>query len=306
MRLLSFIFFFIPPQARKFATALLIILLLPTPLCFAQDDAKKSITVPTGQFDDLKHTRSGRVDKIIDGLTILLKDKKIIRLASLDIPDFSNNRETPYNEAAQKLLQKFLPEGTEIMIYQTRVAKKGRVNRMNHQLGHILVKKGEIWINGALLAHGLARTYTAPNAPEMNAQMLSAEQTAREEKRGMWAEGSKFPIFTPDNASQAIGQFVIVEGVVEKTATVKNKVYLNFGKDWKTDFTVMITPALRKKLAHQGIDTLSMAHQKIRVRGYLREYNGPLIELEAPEHLELFIDLSLISADEKPNLTATP
>ena len=299
MRTLSFVAFLFLPQACRHATAFLIftLLILAPSYSYAQDSAPKSITVPTGQFDDLKHTRSGRVDKIIDSLTILLSDKTILRLASLDIPDFSDTHEAPYSEAAHKLLQELLPKGTEVMFYQTRMAKKGRVNRMNHQLGHILIKKGRIWINGALLAHGLARVYTAPNAPETLKQMIAMEKTARSEKRGFWAEDSKFPILTPDNASQAMGKLAIIEGVVEKTATVKNKVYLNFGKDWKTDFTIMITPALRKKLAHKGIDPLSMAHKKLRVRGYLREYNGALIELEAVEHLEYPLKSHLIKLD---------
>jgi endonuclease YncB( thermonuclease family) len=303
----SFTSFYLP-QACKYATAVIIftLFLLVSPHSHAQENEAKSITVPTGQFDDLKHTRSGRVDKIIDGLTILLKDKKIIRLASLDIPDFNNNQEAPYNEAAHQLLQDTLPEGTEVMIYQTRVAKKGRVNRMNHHLGHIVTKKGTIWVNGTLLSHGLARVYTAPKAPEMNIQMLAVEQAARTAKRGIWATESKFPVLRPDSAEQAMGKLALIQGVVQKTASVKNNIYLNFGKNWKIDFTIMIPPSLRKKLAHNGIDPLNMAHKAVRVRGYLREYNGPLIELEAPEHLEYPLDLSLISESEKPSLRPIP
>lgn len=246
----------------------------------------KPVTIPTGQFDDLKHTASGRVDKVIDGLTLLLKDKKIIRLASLDIPDFNNQRDAPYALAALKLLEETYPEGTEVMLYQTRMAKKGRVNRLNHELSHIVTKKDRIWAQGLLLSHGLARVYTAPDAPEMNAQMLTTEAKARTEKQGMWEEGGVYAVLTPDTANSAMGQLAIVEGVVQKTATIKNNVYLNFGENWKTDFTVMITPDLRKKLAHNGIDPLSLSQKKIRVRGYVREYNGALIELEAAEHLE--------------------
>lgn len=173
------------------------------------------------------------------------------------------------------------------MIYQTRMAKKGRENRMGHQLGHIVTKKEPQWINGALLAHGLARVYTSPNAPEMNDQMLMVEDEARREKRGLWAEGSEYNVLTPETADQAMGKLAIIEGVVVKSASVRNNIYLNFGQDWKTDFTVMITPALRKKLAHKGIDPLGLSGKKLRVRGYVREYNGPLIELETPEHFEL-------------------
>lgn len=269
----------------RFLSLFIIFIFLLNP-AYAQENEGQTLKVPQPDLSALKHTQSGRVDKIIDGLTILLKDDTILRLASLDIPDFNNNQEAPFTEAALTYLKKSLPEGTEIMIYQTRMAKKGRVNRMNHKLGHILTKKDQIWVNGALLNQGLARVYTSPNAPEMHDQMLEIENNARNAKLGMWTDISFYPVLKPETASEAMGQLAIIEGKVEKTASVKNNVYLNFGKDWKTDFTIMITPAIRKKLARQGIDPLNLAHQTLRVRGYVRQYNGPLIELEAPEHLE--------------------
>ena len=269
---------------------------------YAEENAEKPIEVPKGQFEDLKHTKTNRVDKVIDGLTVLLKDKTIIRLASLDIPDFHIWRNAPHSEAALKLLEEKLPEGTEVMIYQTRMAKKGRLNRMNHQLGHIVTKKDELWIQGLLLSHGLARVYVAPDATEMIGQMYETEQKARDNNLGIWSEESDFPLLNPDNISQAMGEMAVVEGTVEKAATVRNNIYLNFGKDWKTDFTIMMTPTLRKDLARKGINLMNLSGKKIRVRGFVREYNGPLIELDVAEHLEY----PLPSADEKPILKPNP
>ncbi len=249
------------------------------------------IIIPMPEFNTLKHTKSGRVDKVIDGLTVLLKDKTIIRLASLDIPDFHIQRDAPYSENALNLLQDTLPTGTEILLYQTRKAKKGRENRMGHALGHIVTKKTEksapVWINGALLTHGIARVILTPNALEMFNAMITAENGARENKRGMWREGSDYLVLNSDSSAQALGRFALIEGRVEKTASIRNNVYLNFGKDWKTDFTIMITPAMRKKLAQKNIHPLSLGGKTVRVRGWPREYNGPLIELDVPEHLEL-------------------
>jgi endonuclease YncB( thermonuclease family) len=249
------------------------------------------IQIPVPDLSSLKHTKSGRVDKVIDGLTILLKDKTIVRLASLDIPDFHIWRDAPHSDKALKLLEDTLPTGTEIMLYQTVKAKKGRLNRMNHALAHIVTKSTKetesVWINGALLAHGIARVMMAPTAPEMANQMLKAETAARQEKRGIWADDSEYRIQSHETAEKYIGQFAIIEGRVEKAASVRNNVYLNFGKDWKTDFTIMINPTLRKKLAHGGIHPLSLGGETVQIRGWLREYNGPLIELDIPEHLQL-------------------
>ncbi len=268
----------------------IIICLLPCGASFAQGQKEEAppsaVKAPDADFTELKHTKSGRIDKIIDGLTVLLKDGTIIRLASIDIPDFSIWRDAPYSEEALALLQKTLPEGTEVMMYQTRMAKKGRITRMHHELAHLVTKKDNIWIQGLLLANGLARVYTAPDAAEMLDQMLKTEQEARKSKIGIWADDSPYLILTPETAEKASGEFAIVEGVVESSASVRNDIYLNFGKDWKKDFTIKISPEDRKKLAHKGIDPLGMAHQKLRVRGWIRDYNGPMIELEDPSHLE--------------------
>lgn len=269
----------------KFIFAFFLIFSFPT---YAEEEkAPEPIVIPTADFSELKHTKSGRIDKVIDGLTILMKDKTIIRLASLDIPDFHSQRHAPYSEEALKLLQNTLPTGTEVLLYQTRKNKTGRENRMGHALGHIVTKKEPIWINGAFLSHGIARTIIAANAVEMSAQLLKAEQQARTHKRGIWSKGSDYLVLTPDTAAQAMGQYAIIEGIVQKTASIRNNVYLNFGENWKTDFTIMITPTIRKKLAQQGIHPLSLSGETVRVRGWAREYNGPLIELDVPEHLEL-------------------
>lgn len=294
----------------------IIALLYASAPAFAQEtqpdaNAQKDIKVPTADFSSLKHTKSGRVDKIIDGLTILLKDDTIIRLASLDIPDFSDWRDAPYSYAAMDLLVETLPEGTEVMIYQTRMAKKGRLNRLKHELAHIMVKKDDLWLQGLLLSHGLARVYTTPNATELVDQMLNAENMAREASLGIWGNESDHKVITPEQTADHLGHFAIVEGTVQKAASVRNNIYLNFGKDWKSDFTIMLTPALRKQLSRQGINPLGLAQQKIRARGWLREYNGSLIELEDASHLETFpvdqlSNQKLQNTPESPSLSANP
>lgn len=253
----------------------------------ASETTQVPVKILTPDFSDLKHTKSGRVDKVIDGLTFILKDKTILRLASLDIPDFAIWRNAPYSEDALKLLQETLPEGTEVMVYQTVTAKKGRLNRMNHELAHIVTKQEPVWLNGALLAHGLARVMIAPNAPEMVEQMLLTEQEARKNKRGIWSDESDYKVLTPETAEKAMGEFAIIEGRIENAASVRNDIYLNFGKDWKKDFTIMIKPTMRKELSHRRINPLSLQGQVVRIRGWLRDYNGPLIELDVPEHMEL-------------------
>ena len=253
-----------------------------------QEAEKSDVNTAIIDFSDAKHTKSGRIDKIIDSLTIELKDGTIMRLASIYIPDFHNLENALYAERALKVLREKLPERTEVMLYQTRDRKKGRINRMGQQLAHLVIKKDKkIWVQEELLKEGLAYVYTAPNNRLMLDDLYLAEALARKEKKGIWAQDSLYKVITPEEAENKVGDFTVIEGTVEKVATVRNNTYLNFGKNWKTDFTIQITPATRKQFAKQGFNVLNFAKQKIRVRGYLREYNGPLIELKDTAHFEI-------------------
>lgn len=274
-------------------------LILPTPSAISEEKEGASIKIPTADFTDLKHTKSGRIDKVIDALTILLKDGTVVRLSSIDIPDFHIWDDAPYSDKAFQLLKENLPERTEIMLYQTRNAKHGRVNRKNQQLAHVLIKNNKTWLQGLYLAHGVARVYTTPHNTDMLHQMYKAEEKARTAQIGIWQKDSPYQVISPEQAPKHIGEFSIIEGTVQKIATIRNNIYLNFGKDWKTDFTIMITPNLRKKLSHQAINLSTLAQTDVRVRGILREYNGPLIELEDITHLEI------LHKEEEPNSVKT-
>lgn len=241
---------------------------------------------PGSAFDGLKRTGSGRVDRVIDGLTILMKDGKIIRLAGIDIPGYGRE-DSDIPLLAFQVLQKLAPENTELVLYQTRSAKAGRENRMGQHLAHIYSEKDNVWLQGGLLAIGLARAMSSAANPEMIAEMLQQESLARKAGEGIWAKDSPYRLFGPDELANKIGTVQVVEGRIEKAASVRNNLYLNFGKDWKTDFTVRMDTGLRKELSRQGIDPVALSGRRVRVRGYIEEYNGPMITLETIHHLEI-------------------
>jgi endonuclease YncB( thermonuclease family) len=282
---------------------LFILLLLSPSLAIAQDSDPFSFITSS---KELKHTYSGKIDKVIDGQTLLLTNDKIVRLVGLDIPAFQQSPDFDFSLKAKMLLTEMLPKGTDVMIYQTRMAKKGRVNRMGHDLGHILTKESKDkppqWLQGVLLAKGLARVYTSSSNPELAQEMLSLEHKAISAKTGLWSDDSPFKMLSPDTAKQGMGNFTIVEGAVTKTATVKNTLYLNFGQDWKTDFTIMISSSLRKELARRPLDLMNLGGKTVRVRGWLRDYNGPLIELEDAGHLEILTTSPLQAPTKETNL----
>jgi hypothetical protein len=169
---------------------------------------------------------------------------------------------------------------------------------MNHVLGHLTCGKDDIWIQGTLVAEGLARVRTTPENKEQYLKLLELEKSARDKKLGLWAIPMN-SILTPLTASQNMNNFGIVEGQVYATAQNKQSIFLNFTSDWKTDFSVAIPAKLRKDFSKLRIDPMSLRAKKIRVRGWMRSYNGPYIELDHAEQLELVTDTQPEKRTEK-------
>lgn len=259
-----------------------------------------------GDFKEMKNSATARIGMVIDAQTIMLNDGKIVRLLGIDYPLVTGDSDGGPAIMGKTALEQRLPKGKEVLLYQNKNREKGRINRMGHTLAHVVVKDRTEWINGALVAQGIAWTSTDVTNPAMAAQLYALEDAARKAKKGLWSEGSPFGLLTPETASQGDGTFRVVEGTVNRAATSKNNLYLNFGTDWKKDFTVMITPAIRKALSKKGIDPMSLAGQKVRVRGWLREWNGPFIELETPERLEVLSTVSSTAPSTETKPMADP
>lgn len=256
----------------------------------AQDEtAKEYIAAPRMSEDqmrqELRMTKAGQVAQIIDPLRVQLHDGTIIQLASLDIPDMNVTDSGEHALAARDFLQEFLDQ-QPVRLYQTKNADTGRENRMGYQLGHLVRKSDEAWVQGTLLSNGLARILPTTRNLELTTDMIALEDEARAAGRGLWADPA-YAILTPDNAAQGLNGWAIIEGKPLKIATVKNTVYLNFGADWRSDFTIVVEPTVRKKLAQSGIDVMNLAGKTVRVRGWVEDYNGPSIKLSAAPWLEV-------------------
>jgi endonuclease YncB( thermonuclease family) len=149
-----------------------------------------------------------------------------------------------------------------------------------------LTRADGVWIQGEMLKSGMARVYTFADNRMLAAEMYALEREARETKRGIWGN-SFYAIRTPEETGKFLGTFQLVEGTVVNAAKVRGRAYLNFGPDWKTDFTVTIPPAAQKMFRDADVDTAALAGKRIRVRGWIDSYNGPMIEATHPEQIEV-------------------
>ena len=248
-------------------------------------------------FSALLQPKTVTADQIINALTIRLNDDRIIQLSGIEIPDL-----TPYDAGAialqaQEELKRLLPN-RKIRLYLTKGSDKGRVNRMGYELAQVelppRVHTGDqssehIWLQGYLLLNGLARARPNERNPEMVAQMYALEEKARQAGVGMWnaEQYPQYKILDPLNDTIPLNDFAIVEGIVKSVATVRNTTYLNFGQNWRDDFTIAIDGNLRREFSKTGQNLLSLQGQRVRVRGWAEDYNGPFIRLEDLSLIEL-------------------
>lgn len=140
-----------------------------------------------------------------------------------------------------------------------------------------------------LVANGLARVQPLQGDLTVAAKLLPLEASARDRKLGLWSDSADpaFAVATPETAGRLLNTFGIVEGTVVNAAAAKGRYYLNFGPDWKTDFTAELSKPAVNLLALQKIDWTKLADHRVRVRGWIEDRNGPMIMVTAPSQLEV-------------------
>lgn len=133
----------------------------------------------------------------------------------------------------------------------------------------------------AMLRAGVAVIYATVKLPE---GWAAAEASAREAKRGIWARAGW--VIAAENAAQHVQEFHVVEGTITRVFETKASTYLNFGANWRNDFSVTITGRARRSM--KALLPQLQAGTRVRVRGTLAEENGPMLTITRPEQLEIY------------------
>jgi micrococcal nuclease len=237
---------------------------------------------PAGSM--LTQGTSAKVVEVVDGDTVVLDDGKEVRLVGIQAPKLPLNRpnfkEWPLAREAKEELEKLILSKRVTLSYGgTRTDRHGRT------LAHLHTDDG-VWAQGEMLSRGLARVYTFSDNRAAAPEMMVLEAGAREAKRGIWA----LNYYRVQDADGKVGPpdtYQLVEGTVAGVADVRGRFFLNFGQDYKTDFTAGISPRDAKTFASSGLDLKSLEGKRIRVRGWIDERNGPAMDLTHPEQIEL-------------------
>lgn len=226
---------------------------------------------------------------IVDAQTLELDDGSQVRLAGIvaPIPPAFLSPDAlwpPEAQAIAGLKQLLLGETVELAYAAAHNDRWGR------RLAHVFRTDatGREWVQGWLLRQGHARVDPLPDNLACISELLAHERQGMKADRGLWTN----PAYrirwadAPQRLMRLRNTFQLIEGQVRKVAVTRGRVYVNFGDDWRTDFTAGVSrqsPAFGKEALAQ---LQQLEGKRVRVRGWIERRNGPYIELFHPLQIE--------------------
>ena len=236
----------------------------------------------------LERGESVTIADVVDGDTAVLEHQigrsAQVRLVGIEAPKpplgRAPTRPWPPADAATATLRRLIAGKEVTLFYDAAIID--RWGRLRAQV----YRDDGLWVQGEMLRLGMARVHTFVDNHALAAEMLALEDEARTARRGLWRY-RYYAVLSPEQAADHIDSFQLVEGRVVDAARVKSRIYLNFGEDWHTDFTVSLPTKALAAFEKAGISPLALKGKVIRVRGWLDDYNGPMIDVTHPAQIKV-------------------
>ncbi len=247
------------------------------------------------------------VTRINDADSITLEDGSEVKLAGTLAPRASDGNAAsgkwPVETGAISALSAIiLGQKVELAFGATRTDRYGR------HVAHLFVGRGRdrIWVQGALLSSGFARAYAIPGGRDCLPELLAHEKIARNSRLGLWSVG----LYRPKPADRTAllmylrSSFQIVAGRAANVSRTKSGIYLNFGTNWRDDFTIHIPKDVASENRDWETTLDSLKGKNIEVRGWIERRNGPMITLSHPAQIEIIPEGMAARAFLKPRTRA--
>ncbi|MFH1407113.1 MAG: thermonuclease family protein [Candidatus Omnitrophota bacterium] len=247
--------------------------------------ALSCVLVSTAAYAQSSPYDAIKCTKVIDGDTITLENGETVRYAGIDTPEMSKRTKAGWVSDPQP----FAPEAAELnrKLTENKLVRLEFDAQKKDKYGRLLAYcfVGDTFVNAKLVEEGLAILYTAPPNVKYADLFVSLQKKARENKKGIWHEEKTI---TTKEANKYIGRIKTVEGKILAVNDSKKVIYLNFGKNYKTDFTAVIFKNDLSMFTKEGINPKKAYKDKcVRVTGLIKEYNGPEIIVRHPSAIEV-------------------
>lgn len=262
--------------------------ILATAICASDGVAQSREPVPVEETCTLNSGPTRSVVRVIDGETVLLDDHQEVRLiGSLAprSPDLAPQAQAwPPEDAAIAALKAL------VLGHSVSLATAGRAqDRYGRKLAHLFVERdGErVWVQGDLLSSGHARAYGLPGSYACMRELIAHERVARRAGAGLWTNAA-YSVRSARATGDLLrrrNSYEIVAGRVAKVATTKARTYVNFGPDWRSDFTAGIEQRVLKANPEWAETLAGLEGKRVEVRGWIQYRNGPYIDIEDPSQL---------------------
>jgi len=146
---------------------------------------------------------------------------------------------------------------------------------------------GEL-LQARLLRAGRAVVRPGSGGTACTQALHAAEAAGRQAGAGLWRKpGIVAKATDATSLSARVGLYAVAEGRIVSIGYGSRMVFLDFGRNFRTDFTVMVQQSLVPRLLEAGIAVDSLAGRLVRVRGVIEESGGPAIRLTDPLALEI-------------------
>lgn len=270
---------------NEFATGLL---LKTTSLAFATALTLTAfVSAPVLACAQLRDGPKGIVTQVVDGDTLFLDNGLKVRLIGIQAPKLALGREGfeewPLADEAKTALEK-------LVLGKFMQLRYGDVERDRHDrvLAHGFVDD-DVWVQQAMLKNGLARVYSFPDNRFCLDELYASEAQARSKRIGIWTHRF-YGLRRADKPQDLLaleGRYELVEGRVLQAEMAGSRIYLNFGRVWREDFTIVIERSAQRIFDDADADPLQLSDMLIRVRGWVDVNDGPRITITHPEQIEV-------------------
>jgi endonuclease YncB( thermonuclease family) len=187
---------------------------------------------------DLPAHETATVASVQDGETLKLTDGRVVRLIGTKAPapplGWRGDDPWPLVADARAALSR-LASGAEI---ELRFGGR-RTDRHGQLLAQVFVVRdgARLWLQGELVAKGLARVYSLADNTACVHELLASETEARDRRLGVWGSWA-YRIQSADDLKRLdrlMHTYQLVEGKVVAVGQGAGRIYLNFAEDWRRD-----------------------------------------------------------------------
>ena len=267
--------------ARRSWSVVLLATALLTSAASAQAETPATLPCPLARGE----TRA--VARVVDGEPLVLDDGRRLRLIGALAPRAGDAGAAPGSWPAENETRAALAalvEGRSVALWHDGT----RTDRYGQMLAQVTV--GAEWLQGALVARGLARAYGRPGLDACTEELIRLERQAREGRLRLWANAAYRVRDAGDDLARATGSFQILSGTVQRVSRGQREVYVSLaprrGSRNAPYAIAAVVPTSRNDLTG-GVEVRALVGRQVIVRGWIEQRRGPVIVVDSKGQLEL-------------------